>query len=123
MITGVVNADREATIRLDVVGPSGQQQEIEAIIDTGFTGFLTMHAALVAALGLRWLCRQPGILADGSVDFFDVYIATVVWDGQFRLVAAEAANTEPLVGMGLLDGHSLLIDVVSGGNVTITALP
>ncbi len=39
MMTGVVNANREATIRLVVIGPSGQQQEIEAIIDTGFTGF------------------------------------------------------------------------------------
>jgi predicted aspartyl protease len=39
MITGVVNVNREAVIRLAVAGPSGQQQEIEAIIDTGFTGF------------------------------------------------------------------------------------
>ena len=78
---------------------------------------------ILVCAGLRWLCRQPGILADGSVDFFDVYIATVVWDGQLRTVAAEAANTQPLVGMGLLDGHTLLIDVVSGGHVTITALP
>jgi clan AA aspartic protease len=97
VINGVVNADREATIRLEVVGPSGQQEQIEAIIDTGFTGFLTLPAALVAVLGLPWLCRQAGILADGSVDFFDVYIATVAWEGQSRTVAAEAANTEPLV--------------------------
>ncbi len=57
MMTGVVNANREATIRLVVIGPSGQQQEIEAIIDTGFTGFLTLPAVLIAALGLPW----PGI--------------------------------------------------------------
>jgi predicted aspartyl protease len=41
MIIGMVNANREATIRLVVIDPSGQQQEIEAIIDTGFPGFLT----------------------------------------------------------------------------------
>lgn len=106
MITGVVNANREATIRLVVIGPSGQQQEIEAIIDTGFTGFLTLPAVLIAALGLPWLCRQPGILADGSVDVFDVYTATVLWDGLPRTVEVEAADTEPLVGMSLLDHHS-----------------
>jgi clan AA aspartic protease len=123
MITGVVNANREATIHLVVSGPSGQQREIEAIIDTGFTGFLTLPPALVQALGLAWLCRQPGILADGSVDVFDVYSATVIWDGQPRTVEVEAADTEPLVGMSLLDRHSLRIDVLTGGVVTITALP
>ncbi len=82
MMAGVVNADREATLRLVVAGPSGKEQEIHAIIDTGFTGFLTLPAAHVAALGLSWLCRQPGILADGSVNLFDVYAATVLWDGR-----------------------------------------
>ena len=123
MITGVVNADREATIRLVVTGPSGPQQEIEAILDTGFTGCLTLPPGLVAVLALPWLCRQPGILADGTVDFFDVYVATLDWDGQLRTVEVAVADTDPLVGMMLLDGHSLQIDVVLGGSVAITALP
>lgn len=122
MITGVVNANQEAIIQLVVTGPSGQQQNSEAIIDTGFTGFLTLPPAYIATLGLSWLSRQSGILADGSVDVFDVYVATVMWDGQSRTVEVEAANTEPLVGMSLLDRHSLRIDVLRGGVVTITAL-
>jgi len=123
MITGVVNANREATIPLVVIGPQGHQQDLEAIIDTGFTGFLTLPPPIVAALGLSWLCRQPGILADGRVEFFDVYVATVVWDSQPRTVEVEAAGTEPLVGMSLLDRHALHIDVLRGGSVTITVLP
>ena len=123
MSTGVVNANREATIRLVVLGPHGRQQETEAIIDTGFTGALTLPPALVATLELSWLCRQPGILADGRIEFFDVYVATVMWDGQPRTVEVEAADTEPLVGMSLLDRHALRIDILSSGVVTITALP
>ena len=123
MMAGVVNADREATLRLVVVGPRGKQQEIEAIIDTGFTGFLTLPAAPVAALELSWLCRQPGILADGSVDLFDVYAARVLWDGRLRAVEVEVVDTEPLLGMSLLDRHSVLIEVVTGGAVTVTAFP
>jgi clan AA aspartic protease len=119
----MVNANREATIRLGVIGLQGHPQDIEAVIDTGFTGFLTLPPALVTALGLSWLCRQPGILADGRVEYFDVYIATVIWDGQPRTIEVEAADTEPLVGMSLLDRHSLRIDVLSGGVVTISALP
>ena len=123
MIIGMVNANREATMRLGVIGLQGPPQDIEAVIDTGFTGFLTLPPALVTALGLSWLCRQPGILADGRVEYFDVYIATVIWDGQPRTIEVEAADTEPLVGMSLLDRHSLRIDVLSGGVVTISALP
>ena len=122
MIAGMVNTNREATIRLLVRGPQGHQQEIEAIIDTGFTGFLTLPPILVATLGLTWLCRQPGILADGRVEYFNVYVATVIWDGQPRTVEVEAADTEPLVGM-ILEHHALRIDVLNGGLVTITALP
>ena len=123
MISGVVNAGREPRIRLVAFGPKGHGQEIDAIIDTGFTGFLTLPTALVTALELPLLCRQPGVLADGSVALFDVHVATVLWDGQLRTVEVEAADAEPLVGMSLLDRHSLRMDVLAGGIVTITALP
>jgi clan AA aspartic protease len=123
MITGIVNANREAIIRLVIAGPSGQQQDTEAIIDTGFTGFLTLPPARIAALNLSWLSRQPGVLADGSIDVFDVFVATVMWDGRLRTVEVESANTEPLVGMSLLDRHSLRIDVLVGGVVNISAIP
>jgi clan AA aspartic protease len=123
MITGVVNTNQEAIIQLVVLEPQGHQQEVEAIIDTGFTGFLTLPPALIDSLGLSWLSRQPGILADGSVDIFDVYAATVLWDGHPRVIAVEAADTDPLVGMSLMARHSLRIDILSGGVVTISALP
>ena len=47
MITGVVTEDRQAIIKLTVRGPAGQEQEIEAIIDTGFDGDEADTAPLV----------------------------------------------------------------------------
>jgi clan AA aspartic protease len=123
MITGIVNANREAIIRLVIAGPSGQQHDTEAIIDTGFTGFLTLPPARIAALNLSWLSRQPGVLADGSIDVFDVFVANVMWDGRLRTVEVESADTEPLVGMNLLERHALRIDVIGGGVVNISAIP
>ena len=38
MILGIVTIAREAVINLTVRGPNGQEQEIEAVIDTGFDG-------------------------------------------------------------------------------------
>lgn len=123
MITGVVNANHEATIPLVVHAIHGQEEAIEAIIDTGFTGFLTLPPMLIKALGLPWLGRQRAKLGDGSERFFDVYAATILWDGQVRTVETDATDTEPLVGMCLLAGHEVRIQVLDGGNVTIEGLP
>ena len=123
MITGVVNANYEATIQLVVRGAHGQQETIEAVIDTGFTGSLTLPPMLITALGLPWLGRQRAMLGDGSVRFFDVYAATIIWDGQVRTVETDATDTEPLLGMSLLAGHEVRMQVVDGGTVTIEALP
>jgi len=78
VIVGMVNANREATVRLILRSPGGQDQEVEAIIDTGFTGFLTLPPAMVASLGLTWLGREEGVLSNGSLQVFDVYAVTVI---------------------------------------------
>jgi clan AA aspartic protease len=122
MITGVVNAHHEATIPLIVHDANGHQTAIEAIIDTGFTGSLTLPSTLIAALGLPWRGRQRAMLGDGSVRFFDVYAVTIIWNGQTRAVETDAANTEPLLGMSLLQGHEMLMQVIDGGTVIIEAL-
>jgi hypothetical protein len=53
MITGVITADREAVIRFAMRDQrSGQEREIQAVIDTGFNGYLTLPDALASTLGL-----------------------------------------------------------------------
>ena len=123
MISGFMNTSLEAIIRLVVYGMDGQEREVEAIIDTGFTGFLTLPSTLIASLDLTWRGREQGVLGDGNIQVFDVYAATVIWDGQLRIVEVNAADTNPLVGMGLIYGHELRIRAVEGGAVTIEALP
>jgi clan AA aspartic protease len=122
MITGAVNTDLEAVIQLTVRDGGGQSRVVDAVVDTGFNGFLTLPSALIATLGLPWLCRQEGQLADGSIQAFDVHVAIVDWDGQPRNVEVEAAETQPLIGMGLMRGSQLRIEVVPGGSVTVADL-
>jgi clan AA aspartic protease len=122
MMIGTVNADLEAVLRLTVRDAAGQPHDVDAVIDSGFNGFLTLPPALIATLGLPWLCREDGQLADGSVQPFDVYVATVDWDGPSRNVEVEAADAQPLIGMALLRGSELRIQVVPGGSVSITGL-
>ena len=52
---------------------------------------------------------------------FDIYRATLSWDGQDRAVFALETDGEALIGMGSLRGYSLFIDVIDGGEVHITA--
>ncbi|MBI3802064.1 MAG: clan AA aspartic protease [Deltaproteobacteria bacterium] len=122
MITGVVTARHEAMIRLSVHHGNGQEQEVEAILDTGFSGSLTLPPAVIAALGLLWRTRGTVTLANGSEDQFDIYAAVIKWDGTPRNILVEAADTDPLVGMALLTGYDVHIQVVEGGNVTLEAL-
>jgi clan AA aspartic protease len=123
MITGVVTPFYQVTIRLTVRGPTGQAQEIEAVIDTGFDGTLTLPSADIIALGLPWRRRGRALRADGTASVFDIYEATVMWDGIPRRVAVDAADIDPLIGMRLLDGYELTIQAVVGGQVTIKSLP
>ena len=121
MITGTVNADYEAVIRLWVQAPTGQEHEVDVIIDTGFNGFLTLPPVLITVLGLTRLSRGRALLANGSEELFDIYGVTVLWDGQQRYVEADAVDTTPLVDMSLLDGYDLHIQVADGGHVVIQA--
>ena len=122
-MTGTVNAELEPLLRLVVRDAGGQAHDVEAVVDTGFNGFLTLPPALIAALRLPWLCRQQGQLADGSVMTFDVHVATVDWHGQPRAVEVEAADAQPLLGMSLMRGSELKVQVADGGSVTITETP
>lgn len=123
MLTGVVSAQLEPLMRLSVRDGSDQPQEVEAVVDTGYNGFLTLPASLVASLGLTWLCRQQGRLADGSILTFDVYVAIVDWQGKRRIVEVEAADSYPLLGTLMLEGCELRINVISGGSVTVAGIP
>jgi clan AA aspartic protease len=108
---------------LKVKGPHQGEQEVQAIVDTGFTASLTLPPTLIAALGLQWQTAETFTLADGSTCIFDVYEAKVVWDGKARDMLVDEADADPLVGMRLLKGHELRMQVHYRGKVTIKRLP
>jgi clan AA aspartic protease len=122
MITGIVNDELEATIRLTVRGPSGRICRVDAVIDSGFDGLLSLPPALIAELGLIWQETGSAILADGTMASFDIFEGTIVWDRRNRDIAVDEADTMPLVGTALLSNHRLKADFRPGGKVAIKAL-
>ena len=121
MIQGVVNDAYEAVVALSLQGSEGQAQDIEAVIDTGYSGFLTLPTALVTELGLPFAYIGRAYLANDDEVSFDVHDVTVLWDGEPRHIKADATGSTPLLGMLLLDRHNLNIEVERGGRVVIEA--
>jgi len=122
MMQGYVNRNYEAIISI-VVNNKSKFQSINAVIDTGFTGFLSSPIAIITELDLTWSYRDRGTLGDGSETLFDIYDAMVIWDGKYQEIEINSAETDPLIGMSLLRGYRLQVDAIKNGLVTITALP
>jgi predicted aspartyl protease len=137
MIHGMVNQSCEAILPI-VVKNDPKTQLVDAVIDTGFSGFLTLPSSTIRhrrryaneSLDLIWKGRDIATLGDGTSCIFEVYIAVVIWDGQYRTITSRrgSANdineseTMPLIGMQLLRGYDLRIQAIESGSVTIEAL-
>ena len=61
-----MNAAHEAVLTLSIEGPAGEA----AVVDTGFTGFLTVTPALAVELRLPFEGTARATLADGSETTF-----------------------------------------------------
>lgn len=123
MIVGRVNVDIELVIQVEVLDHASQVQGFEAILDTGFNGALTLPAITIAALGLPLRTQSVAVLADGSVQRFEVHAATVLWNGQRRGILVHSIDADPLMGTAMIVGHDLKAHVVDGGRVEIEAIP
>ncbi len=122
MIAGVVNGRREATLALTLRGPTGATATVVTVIDTGYSGFLTVSGDVVRQLGLAVKSASRARLADGKECLFDMYEAEIDWDGHPRTIKVSAIGDEALAGMKLLAGCRLTIDIEVGGVVEIVPL-
>lgn len=123
MIFGRVNTFREAILSLVVRDAVGRERSIEAVVDTGFTGHLTLPPDVVEALGLPFRRSGRALLGDGRAATFDIHEAVILWEGSPRRIPVDVADTDPLLGMGLLYGHNLNIQVIEDGEVLVRVLP
>ena len=123
MIEGAVNNALEAVIPLTVSGPAERVSRVDAVVDNGYSGDITLPPDVVSGLGLTRVGAMKLRLANGNEEDFDTYVASVGWPGNQRGVAVHETESEPLVGMSLLEGHELWIEARSAGRVRIDPLP
>ena len=78
MIRGVVTENHEGVVRLSIFGRQGQSEQIEAVVDTGDDGWLSLPLSLIHDLELPWLTHGRAVLADGSECVFNVHEGEVL---------------------------------------------
>ena len=122
MITGKIVNNQEAIIELEIVD-ANDTEKVEAIIDTGFTGELILPGDLIDRLGLPRIGELPITLGDGNEIDVGLYLGIVLWQGENRIVQVLRTSGKPLIGMSLLYGNRLTVDVIIDGEVTIETLP
>jgi clan AA aspartic protease len=123
MITGIVNFNLEAVLRLHIEDSAGQTQAIDVKVDTGFSDFLSLPVGLVASLGLAMTSQENVQVADGSTVCINVHSAVVIWDNKARRVDVHAMGSNRLLGMRMLAAHDVSIRVQDGGTVSISVVP
>lgn len=122
MVTGQVVAS-EATLKpvieLHVYGPSGNKARVQAVVDTGFTEELTLPAYAVNALNLPFVFDEKLTMANDEATTFDVFIASIDWNGRVRTIKIHLTEGDPLIGMAMLRDHDLHVRAIPDGLVSV----
>ena len=117
-----LGASLRATVLVDILGENDELIRASATIDTGFTDDLTLPAGVISDLDLIQIETVEVELGSGDLQLFKTYEATIVWQGQFRVVRVHESEGLPLIGMGLLQGNDIRIQAVQGGDVSISPM-
>jgi predicted aspartyl protease len=86
MIHGTVNTAREPVVPLRFRGPGGVTVVVPVVVDTGYTGIITLPARVIATLGLVGHLGGVITMADGSARQYGRYQAELEWGGVWRTV-------------------------------------
>jgi clan AA aspartic protease len=119
MIYGAINDELEPIITLSIQRFDGKIFTRDAVVDTGFNGWLSLPPDLITELKLKWKRRGRAVLGDGSECVFDIYEAIIIWDDVLLSIPVDEADSDPLVGMSLMEGYQLTMQIYQGGQVEL----
>jgi clan AA aspartic protease len=114
-MNGRVDSAGRALVRISVKpSATATAVEIEAWVDTGFTGELVLPQESIVALSLPLSAVVRVELGDGSQTVLNTYTCLIEWHGQVKQIEVIANTGQfPLLGVGLLRDCTLTVDYVS----------
>jgi clan AA aspartic protease len=122
MIEGRVSPGLEAIVPVTVRGRHGARRSLRFVIDTGFDGFVCLSGEQVAALDLAAVGSQRVVLGDGREVQLRLFQAVVEWHGELVPVPVLEVEEGALLGMALLRGSRMTLDIVPNGPLRVTPL-
>lgn len=119
MIRGAVNDSLEAVIPLDLLADDESVSPVNALVDTGFNGDLSLPRRIIDLLGCESAGERKVELGDGLISVMRCFSGRVLWQGAGRVVSI-LEGCGPLIGMNLLRGCKLVVEVEPEGHVEVT---
>ncbi len=101
-------------------GDSGVPARLETDIDTGFSGLMTLPVTTVEQMDLQKVGEARAFLADGIEREYDLHKVDVDWFGELRPIEALCMGRFPLLGMAMMEGLDLHVQVGDRGQITLT---
>ena len=113
----------EPRVAVSVAGGSGVARTVNATMDTGFTGWLTLPPDIIRQLGLQYRGTRTVSLANGQEWPVELYLGFISWDDRILPRLIHQSDGNPLIGMNLMTGFRLTMDIRAGGDVVIEEIP
>lgn len=122
MIAGHINANRELVMPIRLLDANQHVHRLEAVVDTGFEGDLSLPPDRIRDLGLRFVQHIDMVVATGRTFRVNSYYGIAIWRGERRPIRILEAEGRPLIGVNLLWGSLLTAEMTDNGAVTIGPL-
>ena len=91
---------------------------LEVVLDTGFTGYLTLSTETFQQFGLPLVDRRTFELANGECFDFEAYLGAVSRNGLPTDALVLQSDSIPLMGMNLLWGSRVVVNAMDDGEVS-----
>lgn len=123
MTNGWISDNWELVVPVRVLDGKEHVHRIEAHIDTGFNGQITLPPDFIELLGLEPAQPIALTMANGERETFPTFFGAVLWHGHRRSARIIESEGVPLIGTELLWGSLLTAEMTDNGAVTIGPLP
>ena len=111
MIEGIVNDFDEPIIRLDIHISSNNSKKVNAIIDTGFNGYISIPTILIEQSNWDFIGTEEYELANGDIVEEKLYLGKIIFDGdEIEVFSLTNRTKDVLIGTKILKNKILKVD-------------
>ena len=121
MIEGTFGEQDELFFEFDLIADNGLELPVDALLDTGFSGWLAMDIQDLEGLDWTYIRRQKMATAKGEF-YFDLHAGKIRIDNQEFDIPVHVGDGVPeiLIDRQLLKNRRLVVDI-SAGVLTLEA--